>query len=1206
MDPSTPAQPTPPSDGVPRGVADSSVESSRHSNEGRPEETPKGGPDLPRSQELLSQAVRRVRAVDPSAFLVEPRVLRRVIKAEVHLPALSVQIPHRKAWIAKRNTLIRHVELDELGTEFMTDDSIELPERALLLQRPEEGALGSMGLEQLLGRCWRLLFHARIDLGYQRLRERGKLDHSQIRERIHRLGQAEFDEVCEVLRHEQMVREDASVPALYAEFAAVYGELRAFAPHCLPAYFPSLQDSERVERLLNEDLDQDELLLATKPLGAGDAISSEDRASHDETDAELDHLTGRAAKAGLTADSPNAIKLMVPRASSESPRAVKRLARRAERLSGRGNSVAAALLSVAAARYAPDDDARALCDSAEAHLRHLVNRLQAALDFDDATSSRWYRSVVGLARGAGRGFWNADKRLLHDLQRVCVDHERETSKIDLARWLRRFGRAKLRRKLPNQREVLMSKHLASATRRLVSSRLTGPERDDLSHLLGAAADSAELQMRTRLRPLLRGTLREVGLVPATTPERVAFAKTVEELLDQVVRAGFLTMGHLRDALSRSHLKLEDLSSVSEFVRGDRLLKADRALPKSLDGVYQRSDFYLRWLQRGTSLVFGTPAGRFITRFVLLPFGMAYLFFAGSIHVAEMIAPENSPNIHWLHVHTLEIVLGLGLATLMLIHVEGFRRFMWGVVKSTFLGAKQLLFDWPQGFLKLAAVRGILRSRALTAARKLVLWPLVPTALICGVLPRVMDSMPEQSHVNWGIVLVAMSVIFNSRVGRDVEELGQQWLYTAWRRIRINLFVALFEAIMDGFKRTLEVFERLLYAVDEWLRFKSGESAIALGAKSVLGFFWSIFTFVARFVVNLLVEPQVNPIKHFPVVTLSHKLLLPMAPAMVEFLTRFDAFGKEEATAVVTPTVFLIPGVIGFIAWELKSNWRLYKANRSRRLRPIVVGSHGESFIRLMKPGFHSGTLPKLFRKLRRIDRRRSAAQHSVARSRTLAKLHHVHMSVERFVESEFVTLLHELPAWGHEVTINRVRLASNSVRVELACPELGEKPMELLFEEQSGWLLACVPAPGWAQSLDGSHKALVLDALSGFYRLAGVDLIREQINAALGSSQMPYDVADHGLVVWPDDHYGDEALYHLHRKGTLRPTPRSVVRTYGLQILGREQLVFSQTPVGRDAWEARWAGGGHEATPLLPAAARWTWDSGTDFRNPNSAAFRAS
>ena len=1150
--------------------------------------------------ELLSEAGRRLRQVEPRAFLVEPRVLRRVIKAEVDLPALSVQIPHRKSWLVSRNMLIRHVDLDELGTEPIT----ELPEPAILLQRPDESSLEKMTLEALLHRTWRLLYHARIDLAFQQMIERERLDHSQIRERVSRLGQAEFDEVCEVLGHEHMTRGDTSVPALYSEFAAVYAELRAFAPHCLPAYFPSLQDPTRVEQLLNEDLDLDGLLEATRLEGAGDPISAEDRAAHDETDAELDYLTGRASKAGLTPEHPDQVRLEVPPLGRQSQRAAKRLQRWAERVASRGNSVAAALSLVAAARHAPTAEAAALTDGASAHLRRLVDRLQVALKFDAETSARWYRSLVGLARSAGRGFWNADKRLLHDLQRVCVDDERETSKIDLLRWMRRFGRVSLRRKLPNQREVLMSKHLASAAHRLVSSRLTGAERDDLSHLLGEAADSAEDQMRKRLRPLLSETLKQVGIAPNTTPERVALRKIVERLLDQVVASGFLTMGHLRDVLSVSHLKLEDLASPREFILGDRLLKADKMLPRSLDGIYQRSDFYLRWLQRGTSLLFGTPAGRFITRFVLLPFGSAYTVFAALAHLGEMIAPEGSLSIHWFKVHTLEIVLSLGFISLFLFHVEGFRRAMWGALKSTFIGTKRLILDWPLRVFRLTMVRRFFRSWPVVTFRKVVLSPLLPTALICGVLPSATEIMPDQSVVNWLIVWVAMSVILNSRVGRDVEEIGQQWLYTTWRRIRAHVFVALFDAIMHSFKRMLELFERLLYAVDEWLRYKSGETLLSLGAKAALGVFWGVFTFVARFVVNLLVEPQVNPIKHFPVVTLSHKLLLPMAPAMIEFLGGFDAISTEQATAIVGPTVFLIPGVFGFIAWELKSNWFLYKANRHKRLRPLVVGVHGETFSRLMKPGFHSGTLPKLFRKLRRTDRRRRAAEHSLHRSRTLAKLHHVHFAVERLVESELVTLLHELPAWHHEVKVGRVRLASNSVRVELECPGAGDEALELLFEEQSRWLLACVPKPGWAANLGFAEEALLLDALSGFFRLAGVDLIREQIHSSLRPKGTPYDVDEDGLTVWPDKSYRDAASYNLHRKGILRPYPRGVARAYDLLPLGREQLVFSATLIDLDAWEARWAGGGTEATPLLPATSRWSW--GSDSGPAASAAWRAS
>ena len=67
------------------------------------------------------------------------------------------------------------------------------------------------------------------------------------------------------------------------------------------------------------------------------------------------------------------------------------------------------------------------------------------------------------------------------------------------------------------------------------------------------------------------------------------------------------------------------------------------------------------------------------------------------------------------------------------------------------------------------------------------------------------------------------------------------------------------------------------AVDEWLRFKAGESPVSLWLKGILGIFWFYVSYVVRFAVNLLLEPQINPIKHFPVVTVSHKLLLPTIP-----------------------------------------------------------------------------------------------------------------------------------------------------------------------------------------------------------------------------------------------------------------------------------------------------------------------------------------
>src|SRR5262245_64684625 len=96
------------------------------------------------------------------------------------------------------------------------------------------------------------------------------------------------------------------------------------------------------------------------------------------------------------------------------------------------------------------------------------------------------------------------------------------------------------------------------------------------------------------------------------PERVARKKLVAELLDRGMKLGFLNLGHLRDAVSRNGLKLRDLGGVGELVRGDPLLRADARLDLALDGVYRRGEIYLRWLQKLSSIFFGTAPGRILT------------------------------------------------------------------------------------------------------------------------------------------------------------------------------------------------------------------------------------------------------------------------------------------------------------------------------------------------------------------------------------------------------------------------------------------------------------------------------------------------------------------------------------------------------------------------------------------------------------------
>src|SRR5207248_2809143 len=147
----------------------------------------------------------------------------------------------------------------------------------------------------------------------------------------------------------------------------------------------------------------------------------------------------------------------------------------------------------------------------------------------------------------------------------------------------------------------------------------------LEQVLTAAVHHQEENIRQYFRPLMIGALEAVHLTPYDVSEEVARNKLIEELLDRLAEHGLITMSDLRDALSRNQLKLDDLGGPGEFLLGDTLLRLNRELADRLDNVYRPGEFYLRWMQSFSALLFGTPWGRVLTRYVLLPFGGSFIF-----------------------------------------------------------------------------------------------------------------------------------------------------------------------------------------------------------------------------------------------------------------------------------------------------------------------------------------------------------------------------------------------------------------------------------------------------------------------------------------------------------------------------------------------------------------------------------------------------
>ncbi|HUY33606.1 MAG TPA: hypothetical protein VMV69_12725 [Pirellulales bacterium] len=1144
-----------------------------------------GGTDLPLS---ISELEAALRAADPAALLAPPRILRRMIKHDREIGGIGLRVPHRKSYLIAAESLLKIVDRDELG---LAADH-QLPPRVIVLARPDTERLAAYTSGEALTKFWRLLFHVRVHAALDDQRAAGLLDDASVHRRIRRIGQSEFEEARLVLKQEDLLLPPPGDVSAYIEFAATYLELRYFADTLVPQYFPLLARSRHVDDVLAGDLDADALFASTRlphaPLPRSPADDSDFEPADDLDDQDLALAPARASE-GL----------------------YRRLNRRADRSAAIGNAVRAAILRSRAARHVRPSLASRARGLARDELKLLTDRLQAALDFGDRDRVRWSKSLTALLGRSAQGFWTRESRTLYDLQKVCIDCERDVYALDMIEWALSRGKLPIKRHLPGQRELLVLKHLRVASRRAVKARLGDDDRRRLVTLLESAVRRAEQKLRERFRPAVAAALEQLGLEPRNLPERVAHDKLIEELLDRVVDDGFLAMSDLRDAISRNNLKLPDLADGAEFVRGDQLLRADRRLATLMDGVYHRGEVYQRWPQRLSSLAFGTGPGRLLVRYLALPYGGAYVLLKFAEHLVELLLGRPAvadagaaasltdsgvatiETAHFAQMSSGEVLLAvflLGTFLLGLMYVEGFRRSCAAAVRRLFRGARMVLVEWPAWFLRLPLVRRLLASPFYRVLARYVLKPLVFTGLTLAAFPALVSD-PVSAVRSGVLVFLFSNILVNSRVGRDAEEVFTDWAVRGWYQFRIRIVAAAVQMVMEFFNRVVDTLDRFLYSVDEWLRFRSGQGRAAIVAKAVLGAGWFFVKYFVRFCINLLIEPQINPVKHFPVVTVSHKIIAPLC-----FKPLRDALlplGSYEAGIIAGVVVFLLPGVVGFLVWELKENWRLYQANRPPWLLPVPVGHHGETLVRLLRPGFHSGTLPKLFARLRRAHRKAHWTANWQASHKQRRKIQQVEHTIRDFIERDLFSVLSQSRRWGGPALgLRGLEAGPAGTRFEFTCPELGETPLVIALEEQAGWLMARVVEPGWLDRLGEKPTQALADALTGFYKMAGVELVREQVDAALEPRWADYDVIEPGLLVRTDG--GDAAVYDLRASPTI--APRAEAPPYArLPAFDREQVVFAASPVAWDVWVEVWdrdeSGGRYPpqlvvGAHLLPVAAK--------------------
>ena len=146
------------------------------------------------------------------------------------------------------------------------------------------------------------------------------------------------------------------------------------------------------------------------------------------------------------------------------------------------------------------------------------------------------------------------------------------------------------------------------------------------------------------------------------------------------------------------------------------------------------------------------------------------------------------------------------------------------------------------------------------------------------------GMPRSETIgSIAIVYVPAVIVLNSRVGRDAEEIVTDAAVRIWRQLFLDVIPGVFRLILSTFDRVLEAVDRRALRGGRMAAVPRRPAPRTLVAKAVLGLGWFCIAYLVRVSVNVLIEPQVNPIKHFPVVTVSHKVILPLSFPLTRLL-----------------------------------------------------------------------------------------------------------------------------------------------------------------------------------------------------------------------------------------------------------------------------------------------------------------------------------
>jgi hypothetical protein len=181
---------------------------------------------------------------------------------------------------------------------------------------------------------------------------------------------------------------------------------------------------------------------------------------------------------------------------------------------------------------------------------------------------------------------------------------------------------------------------------------------------------------------------------------------------------------------------------------------------------------------------------------------------------------------------------------------------------------------------------------------------------------------------------------------------------------------------------------------------------------------------------------------------------------------------------------------------------------------LAVGAHGETVRGLLQPGFHSGTVPALYARLRLAERNATRTRNWSRVRIYRHEIEHVCALLKQFVEREMLALLRTSPSWASTpVEAGDVSLATNRFTVSLLHPEHTSRPVRLEIQHHHGRLTARIRDAGWLNELSPAQLPAFKTCLAGFYKRCDVDLVREQVVSSLTEPPASLEFASGAIFV---------------------------------------------------------------------------------------------